>query len=127
MSVQIEPNNLGDLLKQESEKYFSRDAVILASGNNLKLGAIVAKLKANDKAVALDLTENETPTGAEIAYGVLIQDTDATTADKETIIIARDAAVASNALIWPDGITADQKKAAINQLKDRGILIRKGV
>jgi hypothetical protein len=43
MSVQIEPNNLGDLLKQEAEKYFSRDAVILASGQNLKLGTVIAK------------------------------------------------------------------------------------
>jgi hypothetical protein len=131
MSVQIEhnycePNNLGDLLKQEAEKYFSRDAVILASGQSLKLGTVVAKLKANEKAVVLDLTTKETPTGAEIAYGVLIQDTDATTADKETVIIARDAVVASHALIWPEGITADQKKAAINQLKERGILVRKG-
>jgi hypothetical protein len=126
MSVHIEPNNLGDLLKQEAEKYFSRDAVILASGNSLKLGTVVAKLKANEKAVALDLTTKETPTGAETAYGILIQDTDATTADKETVIIARDAAVSSNALIWPDGITVDQKKAALNQLKERGILVRKG-
>jgi hypothetical protein len=127
MTVQIEPNNLGDLLKQEAEKYFSRDAVILASGQNLKLGTVVAKLKANDKAVVLDLTTKEVPTGAEIAYGILSKDTDATTADKETIIIARDAAVTSNALIWPDSITVDQKKAAINQLKERGILVRKGV
>jgi hypothetical protein len=99
----------------------------LASGQNLKLGTVVAKLKANEKIVALDVTALQTPTGAEIAVGVLMQDTDATTADKETIIIARDAAVASNALIWPAGISGAQKTAAINQLKDRGILIRKGV
>jgi hypothetical protein len=127
MTTQTEPNNLGDLLKQEAEKYFSRDAVILATGNNLKLGTVVAKLKANDKFVALDLTTQDVPTGAETACGVLIQDADATTADKETIIIARDAAVASNALIWPSAITTAQKTAAINQLKDRGILVRKGV
>jgi hypothetical protein len=126
MTVQTEPNNLGDLLKQEAEKYFSRDVVILSSGQNLKLGTVVAKLKANDKFVALDLTTLSSPTGAEIAYGVLIQDTDAVLADKETIIIARDATVASNALIWPVGITGAQKMAAINQLKERGILVRKG-
>jgi hypothetical protein len=119
-----EQNNLGDLLKQEAEKYFSRDVVILASGQNAKLGTVVAKLKANDKFVALDLTTQQTPSGAEIAVGVLIQDTDATAADKETIIIARDAAVASNALIWPDGISGAQKTVAINQLKERGILVR---
>jgi hypothetical protein len=99
----------------------------LAAGQNLKLGTVVAKLKANDQFVALDLTSQQSPTGAETAYGVLIQDTNAATADKETIIIARDAAVASNALIWPATITAAQKTAALNQLKERGILVRKGV
>jgi hypothetical protein len=126
MAVQIEQNNLGDLLKQEADKYFSRDAVILATGQNLKLGTVVARLTANGKIVALDLTTQDQPTGAETAYGVLIQDTDATTADKETIIVARDATVASNAVIWPDGITTAQKSTATDQLKERGILIHKG-
>jgi hypothetical protein len=126
MIIKTESNNLGDLLKQEAEKYFSRDVVVLAAGNTPKLGTIIAKLTATGKYVPLDVTVQETPTGAETACGILIQDTDAATADKETIIIARDAAVASNALIWPASITAAQKTAAINQLKERGILVRKG-
>jgi hypothetical protein len=126
MSVQTESNNLGDLLKQEADKYFSRDAVIVASGQNLKLGAVVARLKSNDKIVAFKLPAESTPTGAEIAVGVLIQDVDATSADKEAIIIARDATVASHALIWQAGATDPQKAAGTVQLKERGILIRKG-
>ena len=120
-----EPQNLGDLLKQEAEKYFSRDVVILKAGQNLKLGTIVGKLTAEDKIVALDLTAQQT--GAEIAYGVLIQDTDASAGDKETIIVARDATFASNALIWPKTITATEKTAVTNQLKECGILIRKAI
>ncbi|GHS93239.1 hypothetical protein AGMMS49949_06280 [Alphaproteobacteria bacterium] len=126
MTTQCESNNLGDLLKQEAEKYFSRDVVTLKSGQNLKLGTVVAQLKADGKVVALDLTTQQTPTGAETAYGVLIQDTNATNADKETILIARDATVASNALIWPAAITTNEKTTATNQLKERGILVRKG-
>ena len=126
MNTQHESNNLGDLLKQEAEKYYSRDVVTLASGQNLKLGTVVAKLTESGKVTALDLTKQETATGAETAYGVLIQDTDASEKDAETIIIARDACVASNALIWPTGITTAEKTAAIQQLKERGILVRKG-
>jgi hypothetical protein len=125
MTTQTEPNNLGDLLKQEAEKYFSRDAVILATGNNLKLGTVVAKLTASDKFVALNPSASAALGGT--ACGVLLQDTDATGSDKETIVIARDAVVAANALIWPSAITTAQKTAAINLLKDRGILVRKGV
>ena len=116
--------NLGELLKQEAEKYFSRDVVILKAGQNLKLGTVVAKLKEDERIVALDLTAT---TGAETAYGVLIQDTDATTGDKETIIVARDATFASNALIWPTAITAQEKTTVTNQLKECGILIRKAI
>ena len=126
MNTIHESNNLGDLLKQESEKYYSRDVVTLASGQNLKLGAVVAKITDSGKVTALDLTTQDPATGAETAYGVLIQDTDASENDVETVIIARNACVASNALIWPNAITTAEKTAAIQQLKKRGILVRKG-
>lgn len=123
MTSTHETNNLGDLLKQEAEKYYSRDVVTLAY---LKLGTVVAKRTDSGKITALDLTKQEKPTGAEIAYGVLIQDTDATSADQETVMIARDACVSSHALVWPASITTAEKTAALNQLKERGILTRKG-
>lgn len=126
MTTEHESNNLGDLLKQESEKYYSRDVVTLASGQNLKLGAVVAKIADSGKVTALDLTQQEQATGAETAYGVLIQDTDASENDAETVIIAREACVASHALVWPTGMTTTEKTAAIQQLKERGILVRKG-
>lgn len=126
MTTTHESHNLGDLLKQEAEKYYSRDVATLALGQNLKLGTVVAKQTENGKITALDLTKQENPTGAEIAYGILIQDTDATSSDQETVIIARDATVASNALVWPASMTTSEKTAALNQLKERGILIRKG-
>lgn len=126
MTVTHEPMNLADLLKQEAEKYYSRDVATLASGQHLQLGAVIAKRTADEKITALDLTQHESPTGAEVAYGILMQETDASNADQETIVIARDAVVAANALIWPSAITAAEKTAAINQLKERGILVRKG-
>lgn len=126
MTSTHETNNLGDLLKQEAEKYYSRDVITLASGQNLKIGTVVAKRTDSGKITALDLTKQEKPTGAEIAYGVLIQDTDATSADQETVMIARDACVSSHALVWPASITTAEKTAALNQLKERGILTRKG-
>lgn len=70
MTTEHESNNLGDLLKQESEKYYSRDVVTLASGQNLKLGTVVAKLTESGKITALDLSKQEPATGAETAYGV---------------------------------------------------------
>ena len=44
MSVAIEPNNLGDLLKYETSNLYSREAVDVASGQNLKLGTVVGRV-----------------------------------------------------------------------------------
>ncbi|MBV2145400.1 MAG: head decoration protein, partial [Wolbachia endosymbiont of Pissodes strobi] len=38
-----EGNNLGDILKYEVSNLYSRDQITVAKGQNLKLGAVVAK------------------------------------------------------------------------------------
>ncbi|WP_147269154.1 head decoration protein, partial [Wolbachia endosymbiont of Cylisticus convexus] len=43
MSTITEQNNLGDLLKYEVSNLYSRDQITVAKGQNLKLGAVVAK------------------------------------------------------------------------------------
>ena len=47
--------------------------------------------------------------------------------DAEGLVIVRDAILADHAVVWPDGITTQQKTDAIAVLEARGILIRKGV
>ena len=46
-------------------------------------------------------------------------------ADTEVTAILRDAVLADRAIVWPAGITEEQKKAAIADLEARGILVRK--
>lgn len=62
MATYKQPNNLGDVLKQEAEQYFSRDVVTLAQGQNLKLGTVVGKL-ADGKVTALDRATQDPKTG----------------------------------------------------------------
>ncbi|MDX5518629.1 MAG: head decoration protein, partial [Wolbachia endosymbiont of Andrena agilissima] len=47
--------------------------------------------------------------------------------DTKAIIITRIALLADHAVVWPANITEEQKAAAIKQLEERGIIIRKGV
>jgi hypothetical protein len=57
--------------------------------------------------------------------GVLATDTDARLADRDdALLIARHAIVASQALIWPDELTQEQRTLAIEQLAQLGILVR---
>lgn len=65
--------------------------------------------------------------GTQDAVGVLAKTTDATSADVATVMIARNAVLASNKVVWPGGITAGQQAAATTQLAALGIILRTGV
>ena len=122
MSVLAEPLNLGDLLKYEAPNLYSRDRVTVASGQNLPLGTVLGIVTASGKYKQIDPSAED---GTQVAAGVLLQACDATLIDRDDgLVVARHAIVASNAVVWPVGITTEQKAAAIAALEARGILIR---
>ncbi len=73
----------------------------------------------------LDVAVN---TGAQIAYGILLDNVDAsatgTNADTAASYIRRDAEVKADKLTWPSGITVEQQALATTQLAEQGIIIR---
>lgn len=120
MVTATQPKNLGDVLKYEAPNMYSRDQAIIAAGQNLQLGTVLGK-NTDGKLYALNPAAND---GTEVAVAVLAQDIDATAADVTALVVARHAIVGRTALIWPAGITAQQKAAAEKQLKAVGILVR---
>jgi hypothetical protein len=62
--------------------------------------------------------------GSQYAAAVLFADCDASAADKQCLVIARQAEVNGNELTWPGGITATQKDLAIAQLAQLGVMVR---
>lgn len=125
MSVITQVNDLADLLRFEGESRYSRERATLAAGHNLMLGTVVATDTATGKIAQLD--PNDIGSLAE-ATGVLLNDCDATAADNpDALVGVRHAIVLRDALIWPAAITAEQKAAAIAQLRKLGILVRDAV
>lgn len=124
MTVAIEPNNLGDLLKFEAPNLYSREEITVAQGQNLTLGTLVGQESETDLIKALNPAATD---GTQNALGVLIADTDALAANTKAVIVTRDAILADHAVVWPTTITLEQKTAAIKQLEARGVIIRKGV
>ena len=124
MTVSIEPNNLGDLLKFEAPSLYSREEITVAQGQNLTLGTLVGQESETDLIKALNPAATD---GTQNALGALITDTDALAANIKAVIVTRDAILADHAVIWPTTITLEQKTAAIKQLEARGVIIRKGV
>ncbi|RDD34308.1 head decoration protein [Wolbachia endosymbiont of Cylisticus convexus] len=123
MTCITEGNNLGDLLKYEVSNLYSRDSITVAKGQNLKLGAVVAK-KTDDGFIRV-LNPAGTD-GTQTAIGVITSDVNSKDGDTKAIIITRIALLADHAVVWPANITEKQKNAAIKQLEGRGIIIRKG-
>ena len=122
MPVMTQSKNLGDVLKYEAPNLYSREAAVVAAGQNLAIGTVLGRKTADGKLHALAPAAND---GTEAAIGVLATDTDATLIDREdALLIARHAIVARNGLIWPTGISASQKAAATAQLTALGILVR---
>lgn len=122
MATITERNNLADLVKYEEECLdYSRNAETVAAGQNLGLGTVLGRKTSDGKLYAIDPGASD---GTQNAAGVLIQEVDATLIDRTGLVIARHAVLADKAVIWPAGITAPQKAAAIAQLEAKGILIR---
>jgi hypothetical protein len=118
-----EPLNLGDLLKYEEETLrYSRDQVTVAAGEALELGAVVGRVTATAKIKRFDPSATD---GTETPAGLLLEAVDTSLADHpDGLMLARHGIVASYAVVWPAGITPEQKAAAIAALETRGILIR---
>ncbi len=123
MNAINEPINLGDLLKYEEDCLnYSREQVSVASGQNLELGAVVGRVTATGKLKRFDPVATD---GTEDVAGILLGAIDATLIQRDdALLLARHAIVASHAVVWPAGITAEQKAAAIAAIEARGILIR---
>lgn len=62
--------------------------------------------------------------GAEVACAILYGNADASAADVEAVIVARDAEVNGSELTWPADIEEAEKVAAIAQLACVGIIVR---
>ena len=124
MTAITEGFNLGDLLKYEAPNLYSRDQITVASGQTLRLGAVVSIVTATGKVKQIDPSATD---GTQYAAGVLMQPCDAALIDREDgLMVARHAIVADHALQWPAGIAAEEQQAAILQLKALGVLVRTG-
>ena len=62
--------------------------------------------------------------GSQVAYGILYQEADASTADVDNVAIVRNAEVDLDELTWKSTVTAAQKSQAIRQLGAANVLFR---
>jgi len=94
--------------------------VTIGSGADLSRGTVLGQVTADYKFKQLNPGGAD---GTEVARAILAEDAAAASADVEANVYFVGEYRLSD-LIWPDGITDAQKNAAIQQLQDRGIIVK---
>ena len=125
MTTLTEGSRNWEFLVSENNGDFSREQFTLIAGQNCKAGTVLGKITASGKYTILAPAAGD---GSQTPAAILGPNTDATLADKRTAGIVGSAGVSvetnGNLLVWPAGITAPQKTAAIASLLAIGIKIR---
>lgn len=125
MPTFTESNELSDVLKREFDPLHNREEVTIASGNNLKTGMVLGKVSASGKFIPYD---DNNADGSQTAAAILLEDVDASAADKKAVVLARGPAVVSDkGLQWAGTVLAAEKITAAADLAVLGIVIRTGV
>jgi len=112
-----EMSNLSILVANET--HLARQITISSGAGELKRGTVLGINTSTYKYKKLDPAASD---GTEIARAILVEDVNATDSDvkAQAFFVGK---YRLSDLIWPDGITDEQKNAAILQLQDRGIIV----
>jgi len=112
-----------EAILSEANGHRSRETVTILSGQNLKAGAVVGIVTASGK---YKIADNVTPAsdGSQTAKAVLLEDVDASAADKPGLVLRRDAEVKVGALNYMAGASAGNKASLHGHLATEGIIVR---
>jgi Bacteriophage lambda head decoration protein D len=130
-NVYSEGNYLDDVVLDEEDDFReSRDEVTVLSGQKLAIGTVLGKLTSGGQVTAITPGTSD---GAQHAYGVLVSpggiDASATgtNADTPGVAITRLAILKDSGLVWPAGISDNDKATAIAELLANHVQIRKAI
>ena len=121
MTTLTESVYTGEFLVSEANNTLSREQVTLAPGLNLLSGTVLGRITDSDVYVPLDLLAAD---GSEQAAGVLYNNATTSSSGGDAVIIARQAEVDEQLLVWPAVITDEQQKVALAELATLGIVLR---
>ncbi|AMO55635.1 hypothetical protein GZ77_09125 [Endozoicomonas montiporae] len=120
--MKTEQARAGEFLLSEAESDRSRTQVTV-TGGSYEAGTVMGQLTADGKFTDLKTSGTD---GNQNAAGVLYSRVDASAGDMQAVLIDLDAQVIDDLLVWPDGITAAKKDAAVTALLAKGIKVRSG-
>lgn len=128
MALITEGRYASDWLKSESHiSRFSREQIVVVTGSGrVQSGTVLGKVTATGKYKPVTVGATD---GSQTAAGILLVTVDATSADAKGVLIAREAVVVAQGLLYgADVDTAPKRLAVQNQLRalNPPILVREG-
>lgn len=124
MTVLEESRHTAEFVVSEANGRRSRGTGTLAEGNTLEAGAVLGQLDADGNFTELDPGADPAD-GSETAVAILFDAVDAGEADEDGVVVMlRDCEVNGHHLVWPEGITEQQREDAIGELAEKGIIVR---
>lgn len=120
--MKTEQARAGEFLLSEAESGRCRSQVTV-TGGVYKAGTVMGKVTTDGKHTDLKTSGSD---GNQNAAGILYSRVDASEGDMQAVLIDLDAQVIDELLIWPEGITAAKKDAAVAALLTKGIKVRNG-
>ncbi len=121
MTTLTESAHAGEGIISEANGFRSRDAGIILSGQNLVAMAALGRVTASGKFVEHDPAASD---GSEDCVAILFDAVDASAADANGVILARDFEVDGEMITYITGISSGDKADAIASLKAQGIIVR---
>lgn len=125
MTTLTENNRNWEFLVSENNGDFSREQIVLNSGQNLRAGAVLGRITATGRFTALNTAGSD---GSQNAIAILGPATDASAGNTRTagIVGGPGVSVEVNArlLVWPVGISAPNQATAVAALLAAGIKTR---
>lgn len=124
--VYTQPPSIGDLIKREFDKDYSREIVTLKAGNTYEFGSVLGKVTATGLHSLAPAASTEGFEGAEIGCAVLIETVDATSADVQAVAVVRGPAIVADvALVFDATVdSAEERNTKLQQLAAHGIVAR---
>jgi len=121
MEKSTESRHPGEHIVSEANGALSREQGVLISGQNLAAGTVLGVITASGKYTAFD---QDAATGEEVAAAVLYAAVDASAADADCVVHARQCEVMADALTWPSDLDAGELVSATIELESQGIIQR---
>ena len=121
MPTLTEGPHKGEFIVSEGNGSISREVVTILAGRTLAPGTVLGRVTSSGKYRDLDPALNN---GAEVAAAILHDAADASGGDVTAVAVVRLAEVNAAEIVWPDGITDNQRRAALAQLAEKNIIAR---